>query len=205
MHRAITKGKRKTADFSRTKISKNIALTIIAWCLSSTAASQSIIGEGSTSTATFRDWVIDCTPSLDPNSEDLNSDEPECVMSQIVEFEDNNDPLLQIDLYLNPADEKAQAVFILPLGIPLKTPPSLTFSNAPSRALKVSHCHQDGCYFVESLTPRLLETLLSMSSATLTLMSEPNNVNNMIRIPISGAGSRAAYQYYDSLKETNGT
>jgi len=205
MHRAITKGKRETTYFSLTQISINIALTIITWCLSSNALSQSIIGESASSIETFNDWAINCTRAPELKSDGLNSAEPECVMSQNIEFEDTSDPLLQVDLYLNPADKKAQAVFILPLGIPLKTPPSLAFSNAPSRELKISHCHQDGCYFIEPLTPRLLETLLSMSSATLTLMSEPNKVNNMIRIPISGSGSRAAYQYYDSLKESKGT
>ncbi len=200
MHRAITKGKRKTSHFSRIQISINLALAFITYCLSNVAAAQSIINESSSSTSTFKDWAINCTRNLDSNSAEL-----ECAMSQLIEFEDNSDPLLQIDLYLNPADKNTQAVFILPLGTPLRTPPSLTFSNAPSRELNISHCHQDGCYFVEPLTPRLLETLLSMSSATLTLMSEPNNVNNMIRIPISGAGWRAAYQYYNSLKETKGT
>ena len=205
MHRAITKGKRITTDFSITQISKNIALALITWCLSSAALSQSNIDKRANSTATFNDWAINCTRDLELTSDGLANTEPECVMSQNIEFEDTSDPLLQVDLYLNPTDKEAQAVFILPLGIPLKTPPSLTFSNAPSRKLKISHCHQDGCYFIEPLTPRLLETLLSMSSATLTLMSEPNNVNNMIRIPISGTGSRAAYQYYDALKEPKGT
>ncbi len=205
MHRAITKGKRETTDFSLTKISINIALTVITWCLSSTAFSQSLIGENALSSEAFNDWAINCSANTELRSDSLNSAEPECIMSQNIEFEDSSDPLLQVDLYLNPANKKPQAVFILPLGIPLKTPPSLAFSNAPSRELKVSHCHQDGCYFIEPLTPRLLETLLSMSSATLTLMSEPNNVSNMIRIPISGAGSRAAYQYYESLKKSKGT
>jgi len=193
MHRAITKGKRKTTRFSITQISKNIALSFITLCISNTAISQPITGERATTSASFKDWAINCTR----NSKPLDAG-TECVMSQYIEFEDSDEPLLKVNLHLNPKDQKAQAVFVLPLGIPLSTPPSLAFSNAPTRDLKISHCHQDGCYFVEALTPSLLETLLSMSSATLTLMSEPNNVNNMIRIPISGAGSRASYSYFES-------
>ncbi len=145
------------------------------------------------SASTFDDWLVDCTPIEDPVDPEHRL---ECSMSQLIEFEDNNEPLLKIDLYLNPENSAPEAVFILPLGIPLNNDPILSFNHSKSRPLKISHCHSDGCYFKISLSNALLETFLSMQSGQIKLNG---NDNESITIPISGKGSRSAYNYFKAL------
>ncbi|MFT6407578.1 MAG: invasion protein IalB [Arenicella sp.] len=142
--------------------------------------------------AVFGDWVIACA-SLGDVSEAKGL---ECTMSQRVEFKDTSQPLLQLDLYLNPENGQAEAIFILPLGIPLSSSPILSFNNSTRLALAISHCYNDGCYFKAPLDKPLLEAFLSMTSATVKLIG---NDNEAVNIPISGSGSRAAYNYFEAL------
>jgi invasion protein IalB len=142
--------------------------------------------------ATFGDWVIACS-SLGDISEPKGLT---CNMSQRIEFEDTKQPLLQLELYLNPENTQAEAVFILPLGIPLASSPVLLFNNSTAINLPVSHCYRDGCYFKTALNKTLLESFLSMRSATVKLTG---NDNETVNIPISGDGSRAAYNYFEAL------
>ncbi len=146
---------------------------------------------------TFDDWIIDCSPIREARSATNQPQNAECTMSQRIEFEDNSQTLLNIDLYLNPQDGTPIAIFILPLGIPLNTAPSLSFNHSRGLSLKVSHCHADGCYFKAPLTSRLLETFLSMQSGQIDLTG---NDNEAIRIPISGKGSRSAYNYFNARR-----
>jgi len=143
--------------------------------------------------STFDDWLVNCTPIEQPSDPEHRL---ECSMSQLIEFEDNSEPLLKIDLYLNPANSAPEAVFILPLGIPLNNDPILSFNHSKNRTLKISHCHSDGCYFKIPLSSTLLETFLSMQSGQVKLNG---NDNESIKIPISGKGSRSAYNYFKAL------
>jgi invasion protein IalB len=142
--------------------------------------------------ASFGDWIIACTSLGDKNAHQGL----ECTMSQRVEFEDTSEPLMQLDLYLNPETAKPEAVFIMPLGIPLSSSPVLLFDNSTRLSLKISHCYNDGCYFKTPLNEALLESFLSMRSATVKLIG---NGNETVNIPISGSGSRAAYNYFKAL------
>jgi len=144
------------------------------------------------SDTTFGDWVIACASFGVKNTHQGL----ECTMSQRVEFEDSSEPLLQLDLYLNPKNAKPEAIFIVPLGIPLANSPVLLFNNSARLSLKISHCYYDGCYFKAALNDALLESFLSMHSASLTLIG---NANETINIAISGKGSRAAYNYFKAL------
>ena len=144
------------------------------------------------SDVTFGDWVIACASFGDENTHQGL----ECSMSQRIEFEDTNEALLQLDLYLNPEDAKPEAVFIMPLGIPLRSSPVLLFNNSTRLSLKISHCYTDGCYFKAPLNETLLESFLNMRSATVKLIG---NGNETVNIAISGNGSRAAYNYFKAL------
>lgn len=144
------------------------------------------------SDTTFGAWVIACASfGAIETHQGL-----ECTMSHRVEFEESSEPLLQLDLYLNPKNAKPEAIFIMPLGIPLANSPVLKFNNSTRLMLKISHCYSDGCYFKAELDDALLESFLSMYSATLTLIG---SANETINIDISGTGSRAAYNYYKAL------
>jgi invasion protein IalB len=142
--------------------------------------------------ASFGDWVIACSSLGDINEQKGLA----CNMSQRIEFEDTKQPLLQLNLYLNPDNAQAEAVFILPLGIPLASSPVLSFNNSSALSLPVSHCYSDGCYFKVPLSKTLLESFLKMRSATVKLIG---NDNETVNIPISGNGSRAAYNYFEAL------
>jgi invasion protein IalB len=149
---------------------------------------------------TFDDWTVKCTPILDTGI-DLNagldhSTGLECSLSQRIEFEDSNERLLLVELYLNPTNSIPEAVFVLPLGIPLDSPPLLSFNNSRSVNLSVSHCHSDGCYFKLPLSSRLLEQFLSMHSGQIKLSG---NGSERLQIPISGRGSRSAHNYFTAL------
>lgn len=101
--------------------------------LSSSAYAQTST-ENTLNGATFGDWLLNC--------ESLSTtQEPECRMTQLIEFEDNSEPLLIVDLYLNPKDSQPEAIFLLPLGIPLQNNPILTFNFSKSLTVQVSHCH----------------------------------------------------------------
>ena len=153
------------------------------------AAYAQIPTENVLNRATFGDWLLNC--------ESLSTtQEPECRMTQRIEFEDNSEPLLIVDLYLNPKDSQPEAIFLLPLGIPLQNNPILTFNFSKSLTVQVSHCHINGCYFKTQLKNTLLEAFLSMTSAELKLSG---NKNEVIKIPISGSGSRAAFNHFTSL------
>jgi len=161
-------------------------LSLLVLCNSAVAQTSS---KGSYNDATFGDWLVNCTAfGIDKGLE--------CIMSQRIEFEDNSEPLLKIDLYLNPKSNQPEAIFILPLGIPLAKRPILSFNHSKDFLLSVSHCHSDGCYFKTPLNKILLETFLSMRSGQVTLNG---NNNETIKIPISGNGSRAAYNYFTAL------
>ncbi|MFT4635263.1 MAG: invasion protein IalB [Arenicella sp.] len=142
--------------------------------------------------AIFGDWVIACASLADIKE----ASGLKCIMSQRVEFQDTSETLLQLDLYLNPENGQAEAIFILPLGIPLTSSPILLFNNSTRLALAISHCHGDGCYFKAPLNKPLLEAFLSMQSATIKLTG---NNNEAVNIPVSGKGSRAAHNYFEAL------
>ncbi len=153
-------------------------------------------GETDLGGTTFGDWLVQCIPV--PVSEEGISQnlDLECVLSQRIDFEGSNEPLLKIDLYLNPRISKPEAVFVLPLGIPLASAPVLSFDGANKLSLAVSHCHNDGCYFKAPLDSRLLEAFLSVQTAQVRLRG---NDNETVEIPISGRGSRAAYNYFEAI------
>lgn len=149
---------------------------------------------------TFGDWVINCTPNNKPkgqvNTQEDQANVYECKMSQRIVFDDSNETLLTVDLYLTPENGAPEAVFILPLGIPLNSPPTLSFDQHKTVSLTISHCYIDGCYFKKTLSNTLLEMFLSMQSCQLDLSGSDNE---SIRIPISGKGSRAAYNSFASI------
>lgn len=164
----------------------SIALIVLA-CSISFAKADTAHNE-----ATFGAWIIACDSFADADKHQGL----ECTLSQRVDFEDTNEPLLQLDLYLNPQGAKPEAVFIMPLGIPLASSPVLIFDNSTRLTINISHCYTDGCYFKATLDEALLESFLSMRSATMKLIGSDNKTVN---IPISGNGSREAYNYYTAL------
>lgn len=175
---------------------KSSLFSIIILAVINTAAAQSPTN-APFNINSFEDWLLNCK-SVNDTVNDTNSPlSVECSMSQNIQFEDNSEPLLRIDLLLNPKMTAPEAIFILPLGIPLTTAPVLSFNKSGDRrTLKISHCHNDGCYFKLPLSTELLENFLSMSSAKIKLNGDDNEA---IKIPISGKGSRSAYNYYKTL------
>lgn len=149
---------------------------------------------------TFGDWFMQCTPIVGnsdlPETSSYQEQSLECALSQRIDFEGSNEPLLKVDLYLNPRNSRPEAVFVLPLGIPLETAPVLSFDNSNKVRLAISHCHNDGCYFKAPLNDVLLEAFLSMRSGEVRLRG---NDNETVEIPVSGTGSRAAYNYFEAI------
>ena len=170
-----------------------LGLAVVCLCSLASASANSLNAD-SLNHSNFGDWLVQC--AADPRFGDQQAHGSECILSQHINFVESDEPLLKIDLYLNPRSSRPEAIFVLPLGMPLNTAPALSFSHASSVRLAISHCHSDGCYFKMPLTGTLLEAFLSMQWGLLKLRG---NDNETVEIPISGKGSRAAHNYFKAL------
>jgi invasion protein IalB len=138
---------------------------------------------------TFGDWIVRCNPEETPKIT--------CVMTQMAVVEESSERLMRINIaYVTPdatndaSPTKSTIQITLPLGILLVKSPQLFLDDTLLRDIPIGICLADGCYSTFQLTDELLEQLLKMAAGHIVLQS---GNGEFIKLPISGKGSRAAY------------
>lgn len=127
----------------------------------------------------FGDWVVHC-----------DTKQNTCDMSQMAVVETTSETLLRINIRHFIESDEAHIQFVLPLGVSLLRAPQLYLDNELMADIALELCLQDGCYATFKLPDQLLERFLSMQAGELKIHTgngEP------MQLPISGKGSRAAY------------
>ena len=112
------------------------------------------------------------------------------MMSQIALTEVGGEQLLRVAISFDRPFSTAQLLVVLPLGISLHHVPIMRIDDEKDMPLKPDFCLVDGCYSRRVLTPVQLEALLHMSMATVNLVA---GSGDEIKLPVSGRGSRAAF------------
>ena len=139
----------------------------------------------------FGDWVLHC-----------ESKDEVCFLSQIAVIETNGERLMEFNIPLSKTgvSEGLTAEVILPLGTSLDISPKLFIADQFISELRPKVCLSQGCYFSLPLTSYLLERFLSMFSGFVKITDQ---FKNEFDVPISGTGTRSAYNHFKSQYLTN--
>lgn len=166
---------------TRLALAKTILLAVMLLSVMQTADSQ-IKAQGTE----HGDWTVSC--------ENTPASFKSCAMWQVASTADDAPPLLHVELSFRRPFSDASLLIILPLGISLTSAPTLHIDKKQVMDFQVDYCIADGCYIRSKLTPALLEQLLHMKNAILRLKTFDGHD---IELPISGTGSRAAFNSTD--------
>ena len=162
---------------TRLALAKTILLAVMLLSVMQTADSQ-IKAQG----IEHGDWTVSC--------ENTPASFKSCAMWQVASTADDAPPLLHVELSFRRPFSDASLLIILPLGISLTSAPTLHIDKKQVMDFQVDYCIADGCYIRTTLSPTELEHLLHMQNAVLQLQTFDGHD---IKLPISGNGSRAAF------------
>jgi invasion protein IalB len=156
-------------------------IALISLIICTLLLSVNAVAVGAAEGETFGDWFVVCDP------EHVNK---RCSMSQVAALDSTGERIMRIDIQFNPPFSKAEITYILPLGISLYKFPILHLDGKRQTHLQLNFCIADGCYSDSVLTPTMLESLLHMTTGKISFN---NRSGEPVSLPVSGKGSRAAF------------